>query len=108
MAMSLTAPSTTAAGSTQDPDNGTLASERDRRLDALISAEESLFLARQPRSTELNARAQRHLAGGATSNWQIASPQSVWLSHGAGSKLYDVDGTEYVDLHGGYRVSPAG
>jgi glutamate-1-semialdehyde 2,1-aminomutase len=91
-----------------NPDTGTLVSDRDRRLDALIAAEESLFLARQPRSTELIARAERHLAGGATSNWQIASPQSVWLSHGAGSKLYDVDGTEYVDLHGGYGVSLAG
>jgi glutamate-1-semialdehyde 2,1-aminomutase len=48
------------------------------------------------------------LAGGVTSSWQIARPQPVWLSHGSGSKLYDVDGTEYVDLHGGYGVSLAG
>jgi glutamate-1-semialdehyde 2,1-aminomutase len=43
-----------------------------------------------------------------TSSWQIARPQPVWLSHGSGSKLYDVDGNEYVDLHGGYGVSLAG
>jgi glutamate-1-semialdehyde 2,1-aminomutase len=83
-------------------------SARDHRLDALVAAEEALFLDRQPRSRELIERARRHLAGGATSNWQIASPQAVWLSHGLGSKVYDVDGTEYVDLHGGYGVSLAG
>ena len=67
-----------------------------------------MFLARQPRSTEMIARAREHLAGGATSNWQIAQPQAVWMSHGAGSKVYDVDGTEYVDMHGGYGASIAG
>lgn len=77
-------------------------------LDDLISSEERIFLRRQPRSTELIARARQHLAGGATSNWQIAQPQAVWMSHGLGSKVYDVDGTEYVDMHGGYGVSIAG
>jgi glutamate-1-semialdehyde 2,1-aminomutase len=78
------------------------------RLDALIAREEQVFLARQPRSAELIERARRHLAGGATSNWQIAQPQAVWMSHGAGSKVFDVDGTEYVDMHGGYGASIAG
>jgi glutamate-1-semialdehyde 2,1-aminomutase len=89
-------------------DTGTVTTDRDQRLDALIATEESLFLDRQPRSRELIERARKHLAGGATSNWQIASPQAVWLSHGLGSKVYDVDGTEYVDLHGGYGVQLAG
>ncbi len=43
-----------------------------------------------------------------TSNWQITEPQPVWLSHGAGSKVYDADGNEYVDLHGGYGAALAG
>src|SRR5689334_3365552 len=30
------------------------------------------------------------------------------MSHGAGSKVYDVDGTEYVDMHGGYGAAIAG
>ena len=77
-------------------------------VDQLIADEEKVFLARQPRSTEMIAKAREHLAGGATSNWQIAQPQAVWMSHGAGSKVYDVDGTEYVDMHGGYGASIAG
>ncbi|HVQ52337.1 MAG TPA: aminotransferase class III-fold pyridoxal phosphate-dependent enzyme, partial [Mycobacterium sp.] len=77
-------------------------------VDQLIADEEQVFLRRQPRSTELIAEAREHLAGGATSNWQIAEPQAVWMSHGAGSKVYDVDGNEYVDMHGGYGASIAG
>src|SRR5260370_7998779 len=53
-------------------------------------------------------RAGHALAGGVTSSWQITRPQPVWLSHGKGSKIYDVDGNEYVDLHGGYGAALAG
>src|ERR1700709_1666147 len=77
-------------------------------VDEMIADEERVFLDRQPRSAELIARARHHLAGGATSNWQIAQPQAVWMTHGVGSKVYDVDGTEYVDMHGGYGACLAG
>ena len=78
------------------------------RLDRLIAEEERTLLARQPRSAELARRASASLAGGVTSNWQIARPQAIWLSHGEGSKVFDVDGNEYVDLHGGYGVMAVG
>lgn len=77
-------------------------------VDDLIVAEEAIFLRRQPRSSELVTEASRYLAGGATSSWQVAQPQAVWMSHGAGSKVYDVDGNEYVDMHGGYGAAIAG
>jgi glutamate-1-semialdehyde 2,1-aminomutase len=77
-------------------------------LDALIAEQSAVFLARQPRSRALIERSGVVLAGGATSNWQIAEPQAVWMSHGAGSQVYDVDGTAYSDFHGGYGVSLAG
>ena len=82
----------------------TLLSEQ---LDTLIDEETQTFVRRQPESRAFTARAT-HLAGGATSNWQIAEPQAVWISHGLGSKIYDVDGCEYSDFHGGYGVSLAG
>ncbi len=75
---------------------------------AVIETESRAFLDRQPRSRELIERASRSLAGGATSSWQIAEPQAVWMSHGRGSKIYDVDGTEYSDFHGGYGAVIAG
>jgi glutamate-1-semialdehyde 2,1-aminomutase len=77
-------------------------------LDTLIADETEVFLARQPRAREVIERAAQSLAGGATSNWQIAEPQAVWLSHGAGSKVYDVDGNEYSDFHGGYGACLVG
>ena len=76
-------------------------------LDAVIAEETEAFVARQPQSRAMRDRARR-LAGGATSNWQIAEPQAVWFSHGRGPRIYDVDGIEYSDFHGGYGVSLAG
>lgn len=78
------------------------------RLDRLIAEQEANVLRRQPRSAALAERARRSLAGGVTSSWQISRPQPIWISHGAGSKLYDADGIEYVDLHGGYGVMAVG
>jgi glutamate-1-semialdehyde 2,1-aminomutase len=77
-------------------------------LDDLIEEQERLFVERQPRSGLLRERARASLAGGVTSNWQISRPQSVWLSHGRGSRVWDVDGHEYVDMHGGYGVGLVG
>jgi glutamate-1-semialdehyde 2,1-aminomutase len=80
----------------------------DAKLAEIIAAQEEIFVARQPNSAHLAQAAQQHLAGGVTSSWQITVPQPVWLSHGYGSKVYDVDGNEYVDLHGGYGAALAG
>jgi glutamate-1-semialdehyde 2,1-aminomutase len=77
-------------------------------LEREIAEQERRFVERQPRSADLSRRAARSLAGGVTSSWQITRPQAVWLSHGSGSKIYDVDGNEYVDLHGGYGAALAG
>jgi glutamate-1-semialdehyde 2,1-aminomutase len=78
------------------------------RLDELIVEQERIFLERQPRSRALLERARRSLAGGVTSSWQIARPQTVWISHGKGSRIVDADGREYVDLHGGYGAMLVG
>jgi glutamate-1-semialdehyde 2,1-aminomutase len=77
-------------------------------LDDLIACEERAFVQRQPNSRARFERARHSLAGGVTSSWQITTPQAVWISHGAGSKIFDVDGNEYVDLHGGYGAGLAG
>ncbi len=49
------------------------------------------------------------LAGGATSNWMIVTPgRRVGQPRTSAPRVWDVDGTEYVDLHGGYGVMVAG
>jgi glutamate-1-semialdehyde 2,1-aminomutase len=78
------------------------------KLADVIAEQEAVFVKRQPNSAALADRALGVLAGGVTSSWQITQPQPVWLSHGSGSKVYDADGNEYVDLHGGYGAALAG
>jgi glutamate-1-semialdehyde 2,1-aminomutase len=80
----------------------------DKQLSDVVAEQEAIFVRRQPKSAQMDARARRSLAGGVTSSWQITAPQPVWLSYGRGSKVYDVDGNEYVDLHGGYGAALAG
>jgi glutamate-1-semialdehyde 2,1-aminomutase len=77
-------------------------------LQDVIAQQEKIFVERQPESARMAGLASGTLAGGVTSSWQITVPQPVWLSHGKGSKIYDVDGNEYVDLHGGYGAALAG
>jgi glutamate-1-semialdehyde 2,1-aminomutase len=81
---------------------------QDKKLADIIAEQEAIFVRRQPESARMAAQARGSLAGGVTSSWQITVPQAVWLSHGRGSKVYDVDGNEYVDLHGGYGAVLAG
>src|SRR6516165_1183849 len=78
------------------------------RIGEVIAAQEEIFCDRQHECRRLARRAVLALAVGCTSSWQITRPQPVWLSHGKGSKVYDVDGNEYVDLHGGYGAALAG
>jgi glutamate-1-semialdehyde 2,1-aminomutase len=80
----------------------------DTKLKEIIAEQEEIFVRRQPESHRLAEQAKQHLAGGVTSSWQITAPQPVWLSRGLGSKVWDVDGNEYVDLHGGYGAALAG
>jgi glutamate-1-semialdehyde 2,1-aminomutase len=86
----------------------TTRTDRSTRIDALIEREERRFVERQPRAREVADRAARTLAGGVTSNWQIHRPQAVWIDRGEGSHIWDVDGNEFVDLHGGYGVNAVG
>ena len=88
--------------------NPTDANPTATRLKEIIAEQEEIFVRRQPTSERLAEQAKQHLAGGVTSSWQITAPQPVWLSHGRGSKVWDVDGNEYVDLHGGYGAALAG
>ncbi len=77
-------------------------------LDRLIDTEERKFLERAPEATRLDSVARKSLAGGVTSSWQISRPQPIWIDRGLGSRVWDVDGNEYVDMHGGYGAMLAG
>ena len=77
-------------------------------LDTLIAREEAALRARTTRSHELHVAASAHLPGGVASSWQDAPPCPVFLERGRGSHVWDVDGTEYVDMHAGFGATLAG
>jgi glutamate-1-semialdehyde 2,1-aminomutase len=100
--------STSSTESSTSSNTSAAASQAPARVEEIIAQQEQIFVDRQGESRRMASRASRALAGGVTSSWQITRPQPVWLSHGKGSKIYDVDGNEYVDLHGGYGAALAG
>src|ERR1041384_6141210 len=79
-----------------------------RVLDALIAEQERVFRERHKTAGRRHQGAVRALAGGVTSSWHMSQPSPIWISHGKGSHVWDVDGHEYVDYHGGYGVGLAG
>jgi glutamate-1-semialdehyde 2,1-aminomutase len=78
------------------------------RLDDLIAVAEKAFLDRTGESQRIRTECGDVLPGGVASNWQDAPPGAVFIDRGSGSRIVDVDGTEYVDLHGGFGVGIVG
>jgi len=74
----------------------------------IIADERDRFRDRMTTSGRLAETAKAHLAGGVTSSWQISRPHPIWIERGKGSHVWDVDGNEFVDLHGGYGVMLVG
>ncbi len=51
------------------------------------------------KSSDLLARAQNALAGGVSSEFRKYNhPHAIFYTHGVGSKIFDVDGNEYLDF----------
>ena len=83
--------------------------ERMKARAAEISEREAkVLLDRTPGSKALYERAVKYLPKGVASNFQAADPYPTYLKRGQGSKVWDVDGSEYVDFHGGFGVNVVG
>ncbi len=48
------------------------------------------------------ARARETLPGGTDSNFRAWGDDTVYVDHGKGSRIWDIDGNEYIDLRMGY------
>jgi glutamate-1-semialdehyde 2,1-aminomutase len=77
-------------------------------IDRLIEEQEQALLDRTPASAAIMEEARTALAGGVASSWQDAPPRAIWIDRGKGSKITDVDGTTYVDLHNGFGAMLVG
>jgi glutamate-1-semialdehyde 2,1-aminomutase len=83
--------------------------ERLKARAAEIAEEETgKLLATTPRSKELFDRAVKSLPSGVSSNFQVGDPYPIYLERGKASSVWDVDGTEYKDFHGGFGVNIVG
>ena len=78
------------------------------RVTELIKLEEERFRNARPRSHEMWNAAREVLPRGVPSSFQDAAPQPVFADHGKGSRIWDVDGNEYVDFHNGFGVMVVG
>jgi glutamate-1-semialdehyde 2,1-aminomutase len=78
------------------------------RVDALIAQEEAALAPKHAASIAYRATAERSVAGGVASSWQDSPPHAIFVDHGAGSRLWDIDGNEYVDFHLGYGAMVMG
>jgi len=68
-------------------------------LQRLLESYEAQYVAQNKTSRELFERAKRSLAGGVTGNMKLMRPypHPLFFTDARGSKVYDVDGHEYID-----------
>ncbi|HET7237314.1 MAG TPA: aminotransferase class III-fold pyridoxal phosphate-dependent enzyme, partial [Actinomycetota bacterium] len=77
-------------------------------VERLTEEETGALDAKHRRSLEYREEAKAHLPGGVSSSWQSWPPHPIYVSHGKGSRVWDIDGNEYVDYHNGYGVMVMG
>ena len=78
------------------------------RAAEIADRETKVLLDRTPGSKALYERALKSLPSGVASNFQAGDPYPVYLKRGSGSKVWDVDDTQYTDFHGGFGVNVVG
>ncbi len=74
----------------------------------LIAAEEEKFRSKRKQSDRMWKEAKEYISKGVPSSFQDAPPQPLFVEKGKGSKVWDVDGNEYVDFHNGFGVMLVG
>ena len=74
----------------------------------LIEREEERFKASRKKSDAMWKQAREYISKGVPSSFQDAPPQPLFVDYGKGSRVWDVDGNEYIDFHNGFGVMVVG
>ena len=72
------------------------------RIRTLTEREQTRLDERTPGSRAMYERARLSLAGGVASSYQLRDPWPIYLSHGRGANVWDVDDNELLDFHNGF------
>ena len=72
------------------------------RISELAAREAGRLDGRTQGSREFFERARKSLVGGVASSYQSRLPWPLYLSHGKGPRVWDVDGNELLDFHNGF------
>jgi glutamate-1-semialdehyde 2,1-aminomutase len=75
-----------------------------KRIAALTEAQQELFRNNTGQSAQTYERAVKVMPNGVPSSFQSNDPWPVYIERGVGSRVWDVDGNEYVDFHNGFGV----
>jgi glutamate-1-semialdehyde 2,1-aminomutase len=75
-----------------------------KRIAALTEAQQERFRNRTDASAKTFQRAVQSMPNGVPSSFQSNDPWPVYIDRGQGSRVWDVDGNEYVDFHNGFGV----
>jgi glutamate-1-semialdehyde 2,1-aminomutase len=78
------------------------------RVANLIAKEEVKFRDARRRSDQAWNDAKEFISKGVPSSFQDAPPQPIFIQRGLGSRVWDIDGNEYVDFHNGFGVMVVG
>jgi len=81
--------------------------DRDR-VAALSERQRAIHRERTAGSGRMYERAASVMPGGVPSAFQAGDPWPVYLERGEGSRVWDVDGNEYLDFHNGFGVMCVG
>jgi glutamate-1-semialdehyde 2,1-aminomutase len=79
-----------------------------QRIRSLIEREEKRLNERTQGSFAMYKRADQVLSAGVASSYQLRDPWPIYLSHGQGPKVWDVDGNEMFDFHNGFGAMVQG
>jgi glutamate-1-semialdehyde 2,1-aminomutase len=79
-----------------------------KNAETIAFAENARLLDRTTASKALFERASEHLPFGVASTFQAGDPYPIYVAKGMGARLWDVDGNEYVDMHGGFGCNVVG
>jgi glutamate-1-semialdehyde 2,1-aminomutase len=77
-------------------------------LRRLIETEERRLEDTTAASREMYRRARAALVGGVASSYQRGTPWPLYMTHGKGAGLWDLDGTRRADFHSGFGAMVQG